>query len=511
MKALKYGILIFLVAFIFNSCLDEPNQEPFFEDDELSITAYLEKYENDFSMFLELLDFAGFRSAFNAYGNYTIFTFKNDALTQYLQGIGKSRVSDLSTDEAKILVRYHALPSIVSSSYLGYGKLPVRNMEDDELVSNFDEAGLQGIIVNRESKILERDIELNNGIIHVLDKTLTPIVESVVEVIEETGDYSIFLDAVNATGFYPVLDQIYDTLDNGDVQRVFFTVFIEPDSVYMSGGINSFSDLETNYFNGYTDHTNPSDSLNQFVANHFITEKMLFTKDFASGNYQTYNGELLSMEVDLDYKINKTGSEENPVYITFIPDISDLQSKNGVIHSMDKILDIFKPKPAEVIWGFYDQPFARDLGRVNGQDSDHYPNLDLFPNMTGTVSEVWIHKPWSGYGYIPDPDDNNQETSLTFGPPDFDVTVLMPIKIVQGRYKFYFYAKDGSGRATIQVFINGIPIGEPIDLNGAGTWYVYEHYVGEINLTETKQNTIRMVTVAAGAGLLSHVRFEPIE
>ena len=87
----------------------------------------------------------------------------------------------------------------------------------------------------------------------------------------------------------------------------------------------------------------------------------------------------------------------------------------------------------------------------------------------------------------------------------------MPQKIVKGRYKFYFYAKDGGGRATIQIFINGAPIGEPIDLNGEGRWYVYESYVGEVNLTETQQNTIRMVTVSSGAGLLSHVRFEPIK
>jgi hypothetical protein len=90
------------------------------------------------------------------------------------------------------------------------------------------------------------------------------------------------------------------------------------------------------------------------------------------------------------------------------------------------------------------------------------------------------------------------------------VTVEMPIKIVKGRYKFYFYAKSGGGRATIQIFINDAPIGEPINLNGMGTWYVEEWYVGEVNLTETRVNTIRMVTVGDGAGLLSHVRFEPV-
>jgi uncharacterized surface protein with fasciclin (FAS1) repeats len=503
MKNFKYSVLGLMAMFLVNSCIDEPNAEPFLEDNELSITAYLEKNSDDYSMLIELLELADFKSAFNAYGTYTFFVFDNEAFNIYLQSIGKTSVSDLSPDEAKTLVRYHALKSEVSSSYLGFGKLPVKNLEDDELISEFDEAGIQGIIINRESLILTRDIELNNGMIHVLDKALKPIVESIVQKMDELGNYKLFLEMAEKTGFYPMLDRLYDTLDNGDIRRVYYTVFAETDEVFSNNGINSFADLELVYENGVSDHTNPDDSLNQFMANHIIDEKALFTKDFETGNYQTHYGELMSMNVTLDYKINMSGPAENPVYTTFLPEISNFQTKNGVFHSVNRLFDIFKPEPVEVIWGFYDQPFARDLGRVNGQDSDYYPNLDLFPNMTGTISNVFIHIPYSNYGYL----DN---TSLTFGAPDFDVTILMPNKIVKGKYKFYIYAKDGGGRATIQVFINDAPIGEPVNLNGIGSWYTQEFYVGEVNLTETQQNTIRLVTVGSGAALLSHVRFEPV-
>ncbi len=503
MRRLKYLLMLATVLLLVTSCLKEPVREPFFEDNELNITAYLEQHIDDYSMFLELLQISGFKSAFNAYGHYTLFVFTNEVCQDYLEQKGYNQVADMTIEEARVLVRYHALGSEVSSSLLGYGKLPVKNLEEDELVSSFDETGLQGIIINRESRILTRDIELSNGIIHVLDKTLDPIIQSVVERLEEMGNYSIFLELVQQTGFYPILNQIYDTLDNGELRRVYFTVFSENDSVFNVRDIASFSDLELAYDNGYTDHTNPADSLNKFMANHLIGEKALFTKDFASGNYQSYYGELINFIVDQDYRINTSGPPEDRVFTTFLPAYSDFQTKNGVIHTLDKLFDIFNPEPVEVIWGFYDQPFARDLGRVNGQDSEHYPNLDLFPNMTGTISDVFIHIPYSDYGYI----DN---TSLTFGTPDFDVKILMPIKIVKGRYKFYLSAKDGGGRATIQVFINDLPVGEPINLNGEGRWYVYEHFVGEVNLTETKENTIRLVTVSSGAGLLSHVRFEPI-
>lgn len=499
------GTIVYIMAFLVfaASCVNDPDQVPFFEDDEYTISAYLDLNAEKYSMYIELLELSGFRSSFNAYGTYTLFIFDNDAFSDYLQANGKTSVSDLSPDEAKTLVRYHALNSEISSSNLGYGKLPAKNLEDDELVSEFDETGLQGIIINREAKITYRDIELSNGIVHVLDHALTPIIQSIVERLEDMGDYSIFLDLVKETGFYPILDRIYDTLDNEEIRRVYYTVFVETDEIYNAAGYANSDDLIASFDNGYTDHSDPLDSLNQFIANHIIFERALFTKDFESGNYQTYYGELMSFQVDLDYRINVSGPSEAQDFISFLQEGVDYQTKNGVFHTVNKVMNIFKPEPVEVIWGFYDQPFARDLDRVNGQDSDTYPNLDLFPNMTGSISGVNVHQPWSDYGYI----DNH---ALVFVSPAWDVTVTMPMKIVKGRYKFYFYAKSGGGRATIQIFINDAPIGEPINLNGMGTWAVEEWYVGEVNLTETKANTIRMVTVGDGAGLLSHVRFEPV-
>lgn len=503
MNAYKYLIMLLLPVILTGSCVKEPDQTPFFEDDELSIAAWLEKNESDYSMFLELLDLSGFKSAFNAYGTYTLFVFKNDAFQEYLQEIGLSTVSEMSVSDAKVLVRYHALGSIVTSSNLGYGKLPVKNLEDDELISAFDTTGLQGIIINREARILTRDNVFSNGIVHVLDNTLTPIVKSVIEKMDDLGDFSIFVELAKQTGYYKILDKIYDTLNNGDLRRQYYTVFAEPDEVYQSQGINSFQDLAVRYDNGYSDHKNPQDSLNRFMANHIIYEKALFTKDFETGNYQSYYGELISFTVDQDYRINVTGPEDNQSYITFIVNLADYQAKNGVFHAINKILNIFYPEPVEVVWEFNDQLVIRDLGRVEGQNSLKYATLDPFPNMTGSVAAVYVHIPYDNYGFT-----NNR--ALILDPPDWDITFHMPLKIVKGRYKFYLSGKDGSGRATIQVLINGVPIGEPIDLNGSGSWYNTEFYVGEVNLTETRENDIRLVTVASGMGQLDIVRFEPI-
>ncbi|MCB0652167.1 MAG: fasciclin domain-containing protein [Saprospiraceae bacterium] len=508
----KFFVFLLFCSMVITSCVKEHLETRFFSEDELTITAYLESNEEEYSMLLDLLDRANFKNAFNAYGTYTMFIYSNSALSAYLESKGYASVADMSIEEAQTLVRYHALNSVITSSSLGFGKLPVKNLEDDELVSSFDSTGLQGIIINRESRVLKRDIELSNGILHVIDRTLDPITNSIVQEMEEKGGYSIFLQAAQATGFYDVLNDIYDTLQTGEVQRKYFTVFAESDVIFKAQGINDFDQLKNLYNNGINNPSDPGDSLYQFMANHIIPEKSIFLKDFSTGNYQTFQGQLINFVVDQDFRINPQGVGDEYWYITFVENNTDFQTKNGVFHGIDHTMDIFYPQPVETIWQFNDQPVVRDLLRVNGQDGDYYTTLEGFPNMFGTVSTMFIHFPWDNYGFMltgAKKYPNQYGDGLIFGAPDWDVTFKMPIKIVKGRYKLYIAAKGGGGRATVQMLINGVPVGEPINLNGTGVWAVQESYVAEINLTETKENDIRLVTVNSGQGQLDYLRFEP--
>jgi uncharacterized surface protein with fasciclin (FAS1) repeats len=509
----RTGILIGICTVFLFSCVEKHPATRFYQEDELTITAYLEEHTDEYSMLIQLLEMANFKSAFNAYGTYTMFIYSNDVLQDYLDRQQIGSLDEMSTEEAKILVRYHSLKAIVTSSSLGLGKLPVRNLEDDELVSAFDSSGLQGIIINREARVLTRDIMLSNGVLHVIDRTLTPITNSIVQEMEEKGNYSIFIEAARETGFYDVLNDKYDTLAGGAVQRKYFTVFAESDEVFHDAGIMDINDLNAAYENGVSDHTNKLDSLNKFVANHIIPEKALFTKDLETGNYQSYYGELINFVVEQDFQINPEGPQDSLSFISFIENQTDFQAKNGVFHTVDQVLNIFYPEPVEVIWQFNDQPVVRDLLRVNGQDGEYFTSLENFPNMYGTISTMFIHYPWDNYGFLLTGSKkypNQFGDALIFGAPDWDVTVIMPIKIVKGRYRLYVAAKGApSGRATIQILVNGVPVGEPVNLNGNRIYINQEQLVGEVNLTETKQNEIRMVTVNSGQGQMDYLRFEP--
>jgi len=504
MKNGKYILLLALLSYLFSACTEEVGKR-FFQEDELSIAAYLEENKDDYSLFIELLDHSGYKQAFNAYGSYTLFVFKDDAFRAYLEANGYSSVTDMPIDKARILVKYHTLKSTVTSGNLGYGKLPARNLEDDELVSSFAETGLQGIILNRESTITERDIQLSNGVLHVLDKTMTPLIMSLMQKMESTGEFDIFVDAAKLTGHYALLNRTYDTISETEIVRQYFTIFAETDDIFNQQGIFSVDDLVQKYNNGVGNPSSPSDSLNKFIANHFIYEKALFAKDFITSNYQSYSGDLINFIVDQSFIINLQGPDDNQTFLTFLNQGTDFQAKNGVYHKVNNVLDIFFPEPVEVIWDFLDQPYARDLVKLGKRDTPVEPTLLNFPNMTGTISGIQGHYPWECYNYY-------NCDCLTLVAPSFDFTVHMPVKIVKGRYKLYIGTKNGSGRATIQILINGIPVGEPVNMNGhpSGAWIAEELFVSEVNLTETAENDVRFVTVVNGFGPMDYLRFEPL-
>ena len=383
-------VIAVILGFSIWSCEDESSRKTFFEDENLTIYEYLEVHSDDYSMLIELIDKAGYQGAFSAFGSYTFFAFKNEPFEAYLQEKGMS-INNMTQEEARTLVRYHAFASEITSSSLGTGKLPEPNLSGDQIVSRFDESGLQGIIINRESRVTDRDIRVSNGVMHVLEKPLTPIVESVAERIANNPDYSIFAEALEKTGLHTLLNDVYDTTGVDEVKRNNFTLFAETDAIFQQKNINSYQELVSHLSGGSEDPSSPESALYKFVANHIIADKTLFLKDFDTGNYQAYNGELLNFQVDQSFKINSHMEDGEQQFITFLTDAVDYQAKNGVFHSIDDLMVVFRPDPVEVIWEFSDQPVVRDLEREDGQDSKHYTTLDPFPNMHGTIAEVWRH------------------------------------------------------------------------------------------------------------------------
>ena len=190
-------ILLILFSFAANSiltgCQEEDTIEVFFEEDELLISDYLEQHSEKYSSMIRILEITNLKTTLNAYGRYTFFVPDDDAFNEFLAQQGKSS-----------LVRYHLLDIEIESAYFRDGVIPDTTYSGDHLVITFSAGGLETIMVN-DANITERDIHVENGIIHRIDRVLEPIIGSIVDRIKEFEGYQIFSDALEISGLSDTL------------------------------------------------------------------------------------------------------------------------------------------------------------------------------------------------------------------------------------------------------------------------------------------------------------------
>ena len=142
------------------------------DEDEMGDVLAVAEAEGDLGTFLAALDAAGIMEDFHGEGPFTLFIPTDDAFSAYLEGAG------MSQDEA--FAGAEMLQSIV-----GYHVVTME--EDAEMVMGMDGqtfttlngAPLQvtveaETVMVAEATILRYDIHASNGIIHVIDRVLTP-------------------------------------------------------------------------------------------------------------------------------------------------------------------------------------------------------------------------------------------------------------------------------------------------------------------------------------------------
>ena len=195
-----------------------------------------------------------------------------------------------------------------SSEHFEEGSLPESNMNDKYVTISYqsDPAGGGLIInVNKTSTITEKDIEVHNGIIHIIDNVLTSSEDFLLNVLENEGGFTIFAEALRLTGLNEATEKILDesyvcpypsgevregemTFKVPTVRRYGFTLFAEPDEVMAAAGIHNIDQLyayATRYY-GYDDaddYTSEANALHRFVAYHLLDRQM-------STNSFIYNG-----------------------------------------------------------------------------------------------------------------------------------------------------------------------------------------------------------------------------
>lgn len=539
----QIGILIsFLLAFGLGSCKREALVYNTTSD--TNITSYLEKHPEDFSELRKILDLTGNASFLNAYGAYTLFAPTNTAIKSYLTEIGKQSVDQVAVADLKNLVRFHLLSDTIRSNTFTDGKLPSLTMFGQYLITGAQNVnGKTSIVVNRQANILQSDITLGNGIIHVIDHVLQPAKYSVAQLLENNPKYSIFSAALKATGLYDTLNIL--PANNPDMRRKFLTVLAESDSVFKAAGIPDYAKLKALY-STTGNPKNVEDSLHLFMAYHILYDAR-YLADIASSQSQPT---LAPLEIVTSSLIGTTILIND---VTFLGvhepgapldrTASDISATNGVLNSVKQHYTLKIRKPSRVDWDVADQPEIRKM-------------TSIFRKSTTTVS-------WTKTAGNPFVDIDWQDGALAFGPtyswsPASSITnyalysdlLILPLGgpnrilwmefktplIVRGKYKVWVgyrnQKQSGSSLNVNQILIDGValpklleftvarPVGTDAELEAQG-WKQYSEnastnfgarLLGVIDIKTTDRHIFRIqnITGTQNNNNLDLVQFIPI-
>lgn len=269
-----------------------------------------------------------------ARGNYTCFAPTNDAVRFYLDSLYQDGL--LPTNSIDVLRdSIHYAQEIVFNSIIDHGNnlayastdfnegaLNKTNMNDRYVNITYgnDSVTMQTVIyVNARSTVMEKDIEVENGYIHTINKVLSPSTATVADLVITTENTSFFGKLLLETGLEKKLlaykDEVYDDNEKAGTPRdnsgasgwagsypehryFGFTIFCETDSVFQANGIETIDDLmhyikerafyddDTSYGDDYTD---PKNALYQFVAYHILPERLIWNRMVIFSNEKGYS------------------------------------------------------------------------------------------------------------------------------------------------------------------------------------------------------------------------------
>ncbi len=524
----------------------------------VNMLTYLQQNADQYSLFTQIVEKAGYSSFLNAYGAYTMFVPTNDGVTAYLKKNNKASVNDIDVNTAKNLVSISIIQDTIATNLFTDGRIRTPTMLSQYLITGAaNNNGVSTITINKQANLLKGNIRLGNGIIHVIDNMLVPATLTLAQTVEQQSQYSIFTEALKATGFYDSLNVA--PANNTVASRKYLTLIAQPNSVFAAAGIPDFATLRQRY-STTGNPKNPQDSLYLFVAYRVFPELSYLTDLATITSHSTLAPlEITTSELDgQDVLLNNIVF--NGVLEPGAPldrSLSDVSATNGVLHSVQANYKIKVRKPGPLYFDLGDQP---EIKRTPGlYRSGRYPAPTGYVFQLGQLADVtWVGAGGAGnfFRYCttgPVPSSSEYYYGNDFIQPAdrfrtgtngmASITFKTPL-LVKGRYKVWVDYKRGTSTNPTFVSIDGVTLPNVINVNdgvndaesdavleakgykrysespltpgnsaGGGNGHV-GRLAGTINIATTDRHTLTIFTPSGGGAApisLDVVEFRPID
>jgi len=497
-------VAVILICF---SCEEDKDIRPFYED-RISITEYISAKQDTFELFSQLLKVGKLEKTLTAYnpaGNdYTLFLPTNEAIESYIEGSDQyAEFSDLISDSAFVylLVRYHVVNSAMERNDFPFGSLSDTTLSGNLLTMGF-KGNIDSLIylVNNHASVIQTNISATNGYIHLIDEMLIPVVYSTYEWLQQNDEYSIFREALEITGLKDTFNYIEERYIN--------TMLVERNETFFKNDILTVTDLKTRISPDRNDYTSASNDLYQFVAYH-ILEGKYYLNDFegTNTNYNTYASSTVSLNgIGIEIRINQGFGEfiigaDTIDYIGIDYDNSNISTVNGVVHTIQDLMEFYLPGQVQRTFQFLEEPVIIEASK--NPDTYIFRHQEQFDVLTWEgIEEITYIKSATSNGA-----SNNDYLEF-----DGEFTIVYEVpEVLPGAYKLQIRAQSGStGNATIQIYIDDKDqIGTNIDLSSGNGFQTYD--VGLINFVQYEKHEIRIGNLIPGLFVWDYIKFIPQE
>lgn len=425
----------------------------------VNMTQYLKNNPEDFSELVKILNLSETASFLNAYGSYTMFAPTNTAVKAYLQEKGKGTVEEISAADWKSFIRLHLLEDSIPTSRFNDGKLFDLTMYGQYLTTSTENTGgITKIRINKQANVVKPNISVGNGLIHSIDHVLTPATLSVAQTIEANPEYSIFTQALKATGLFEKLNQL--PANNPDEKTKWLTVIPETNALLKAAQINSYEELKTKYATT-ADPKLATDGLYLFMSYHILYDAKYLADIITSSAHNT----LAPLEVLTSKLSGETvlinDDTFNGVYekgFSLIREKSDVTATNGVVHQASSHFAIKARSPYRV-----DFDVASFPELIKNTKYYKRATYEFTPDEAAGLSEIKFSAAISKLIYRYGTGQSTSKTSLNVdvlivplaaggdGKPEW--TEFRTPLLIRGKYKVWigYYTQQEGGTTTTEV------------------------------------------------------------
>jgi transforming growth factor-beta-induced protein len=301
----KQNLLLTGVAviglFIASSCDKDSDSEGVLTTDQ-TIAEYAVSDMN-FSILVEALTKADLVDVLNGAGNFTVFAPTNAAFTALFTQLGVSGIADLSAETLTPILLYHVLGTEKKASMITEGYYATLSPAQGSFSSmNITLTG--GVYIDKDAKVTKADVDVKNGVIHVIDKVLLP--PSVVDIALDNGNFSILVQAV-------VKANLVETLSAAGPFTIFAPTNAAFEALFTDLGVTGIADLT-------------AEQLTPILLYHVVSGNVRST-DLSDGAVETLNG-----PIQISLMPSPTINGTTSIIAT------DVQGTNGVVHVISKVL-----------------------------------------------------------------------------------------------------------------------------------------------------------------------------